>query len=105
MARWRWTRLKNDEAYQAVEELKGVLEWLGGEKMDKTQAFTKRPAGERQKTNNHAERMNRRLRFDEKARYKWRRRKSLVRFLLLRISRHVPKPNTHRHQPPPGGGG
>jgi hypothetical protein len=104
VARWRWTRLKGNRAYQAVAELKEVLDWLDGERMDKTQAFTGQPVGGRQKTNNHVERMNRRLRFDEKARYRWRRRKSIVRFVLLRISRHVPRPKT-RDQPPPRGGG
>jgi hypothetical protein len=98
-ARWRWTRLKNNEAYQAVPELKGVLDWLGPEKVDKTQAFLKQPIGERQKTNNHVERTNRRLRFDEKVRYKWRRRKSIVRWVLLRISRHVPKPKARGKEP------
>jgi len=102
VARWRWSRLKNTPEYQEVAELAEVLEWLDGEKMDKTQAFCGQPLGERQKTNNHVERMNRRLRFDEKARYKWRRRKSIVRFVLLRISRHVPRPKT---QPPPSRGG
>jgi hypothetical protein len=105
VARWRWTRLKSNEAYQAVAELKEVLEWLEGEKMDKTQAFYQQPPQRRQKTNNHVERMNRRLRFDEKTRYKWRRRKSIVRFVLLRISRHVPRPKTQEQQPPPLGGG
>jgi hypothetical protein len=105
VARWRWSRLKNNEAYQGVAELAEVLEWLDGEKWDKAQAFCAQPQAQRQKTNNHAERMNRRLRFDEKARYKWRKRKSIVRFILLRISRHVPKPKTQGQQPPPPGGG
>jgi hypothetical protein len=101
VARWRWTRLKNNEAYQAVPELKEVLEWLDEEKYNKTQAFHEQPPCERQKTNNHVERTNRKLRFDEKARYKWRQRKSIVRFVLLRISRHVPKPKTQGQHPPP----
>jgi hypothetical protein len=102
VARWRWSRLKNNQAYQAVPELKEVLEWLDEQKYTKTQAFHKQPLGKRQKTNNHVERTNRRLRFDEKTRYKWRRRKSIVRFVLLRISRHTPRPKTHgQHQPPP----
>jgi hypothetical protein len=105
VARWRWSRLKNDEAYQGVPELAAVLGWLDQEKLDKTQAFHEQPVAERQKTNNHVERMNRKLRFDEKARYKWRKRKSIVRFILLRISRHVPQPKTHQQQPPPKGGG
>jgi hypothetical protein len=104
VARWRWTRLRNNPAYQDVPELEGVLEWLTEEKFTRTQAFLDQPKGRRQKTNNHVERMNRRLRFDEKARYKWRKRKSIVRFVLLRISRHVPRPKNHDQQPPPKGG-
>jgi hypothetical protein len=103
VARWRFSRLKNNPDYQQVPELKEVLEWLDGEKLDKTQAFYDQPQAERQKTNNHVERMNRKLRFDEKARYKWRRRKSIVRFVLLKVCRHVPQPKTQ--QPPPKGGG
>jgi hypothetical protein len=103
VARWRFSRLKNNPDYQAVAELKAVLGWLDGEKLDKTQAFYDQPQAERQKTNNHVERMNRKLRFDEKARYKFRKRKSIVRFVLLKICRHVPQPKTQ--QPPPMGGG
>lgn len=102
VAQWRWSRLKNNKAYQEVPELAEVLEWLDGEKLDKTQAFYGQPKGQRQKTNNHVERMNRELRFDEKARYKWRKRKSIIRFVLLKISRHAPRPKT---QPPPSRGG
>jgi hypothetical protein len=101
VARWRWTRLKNDPEYRAVPELAQALEGLGKGKLQKTLTFLGRPVGQRQKTNNHAERMNRRLRFDEKVRYKWRRRKSIVRWVLLRISRHVPRPRTPGQQPPP----
>lgn len=102
VARWRWTRLKNDPAYQQVPELKEVLGWLDEEKFAKTQAFLKQPPAQRQKTNNHVERTNRRLRSDEKTRYKWRKCKSIVRFVLLRISRYTPRPKTHgRHPPPP----
>ena len=104
VARWRWSRLKGDGAYQRVPELQAVLGWLDQGKLDKTQAFHGQPVRERQKTNNHVERANRRLRFDEKARYKWRSRKSIVRFILLRISRHAPRPKRHEPPPPPGGG-
>jgi Transposase len=105
VARWRWSRLKNNKAYEEIPELAEVLEWLDGQKMDKTQAFCGQPEGQRQKTNNHVERTNRKLRFDEKARYKWRKRQSIVRFILLKISRHVPQPRTVEQQPPPKGGG
>jgi hypothetical protein len=37
------------------------------------------------RTNNHVERANRKLRFDEKVRYKFRARRSLDRFLRLRL--------------------
>lgn len=98
VARWRWTRLKNNAEYQAVPELREVLDWLTDEKFTKTQAFLKQPVGQRPKTNNHVERTNRKLRFDEKVRYKFRRRKSVVRFILLRISRYRPQP---KPQTPP----
>jgi Transposase len=91
VARWRWTMLLKKAAYQAVPELKEALEGLGKGKLEKTLSFLEEPEGQRQKTNNHVERMNRTLRFDEKTRYKWRSRKSIVRWVLLRISRHVPK--------------
>src|SRR5262245_9952773 len=103
VARWRWSRLKNNESFQGVPELKGLLDWMQGERLDKTQSFHRQPLGQRQKTNNHVERMNRKLRFDEKTRYKWRRRKSIVRFVLLRISRLVPQPKCHDQQPHPTG--
>ncbi len=98
VAKWRWTRLKNNPEYQKVPELAEVLEWLSDEKFDKTQAFLEQPVEMRLKTNNHVERANRRLRFDEKVRYKWRRRKSVVRFILLRISRHQPRPKSEARQ-------
>jgi hypothetical protein len=105
VARWRWARLKNNPGYRRVPELKGVLDGLSEDKFRKTQAFLKQPLEERQKTNNHVERTNRRLRFDEKVRYKWRKRKSVVRFVLLRISRYTPRPKTTGQPPtsPPGG--
>jgi hypothetical protein len=101
VARWRWTRLKNNAEYQQVPELQEVLDWLTDEKFTKTQAFLKQPVGQRQKTNNHVERTNRKLRFDEKVRYKFRRRKSVVRFVLLKIARYRPQP---KPQTPPATG-
>jgi hypothetical protein len=92
VARWRWTRLKNNQEYQKVPELKEVLDWLNEEKFQKTQAFLGQPLGYRPKTNNHVERVNRKLRFDEKVRYKFRRRKSVVRWVLLKIGRYQPQP-------------
>ena len=37
------------------------------------------------RTNNHVERTNRLFRFLEKVRYKWRRRRTLVRFVVLKL--------------------
>ena len=37
------------------------------------------------RTNNHVERTNRLFRLLEKVRYKWRRRKTLVRFVVLTL--------------------
>ncbi|MGL4554559.1 MAG: hypothetical protein ACRC33_25630, partial [Gemmataceae bacterium] len=45
-------------------------------------AFTRSPAGRQVRTNNHAARADRRARFWEELRCKWRRRKWVVRFAL-----------------------
>jgi hypothetical protein len=39
------------------------------------------------RTNNHVERANRRLRYFEKVRYKWRRRRTIVQFVVLALDR------------------
>jgi hypothetical protein len=39
------------------------------------------------RTNNHVERTNRRLRYLEKVRYKWRRRRTIVRLVVLAVDR------------------
>lgn len=46
-------------------------------------AFVQQPTDRRVRTNNHVERMNRRLRFAEKVRYRWRKRKWVVRWVVL----------------------
>jgi hypothetical protein len=61
------------------------MEMLSEEKFAKMVAFVHSPAGQRVRTNNHVERTNRRLRFLEKVRYKWRRRKTLVRFVVMKL--------------------
>jgi hypothetical protein len=104
VARWRWARIRNRAEYQGVPELRAALEGLGKGKLEKTLAFLALAPARRQRTNNHVERMNRRLRFDEKVRYRWRSRKSIVRWVLLRISRHAPRPTGRGPQPPPARG-
>ncbi len=51
--------------------------------MAKIIAFLKSLACHRVRTNNHVERVNRKLRYQEKARYKWRKRRTIVRFMVL----------------------
>jgi Transposase len=83
----RRAKLLRDEDYQRVPELLQALALLEPEKFRKMVAFTSSAAGSRTRTNNHVERTNRRLRFWEKVRYKWRRRKWVVRFVLLALDR------------------
>jgi hypothetical protein len=83
----RWAWLHRQEQFGAVPELARALEVLRLEQFEKMIAFLRSPVGQRQRTNNHVERVNRRLRYLEKVRYKWRRRRSIVRFLVLALDR------------------
>ena len=83
----RRAALVRDAGYQADPELAQALAMLTAEKFAKMAAYLRRPAGERVRTNNHVERTNRRLRHFEKVRYKWRRRRTIVRFVILAMQR------------------
>jgi transposase-like protein len=83
----RHAALLRSSGFQAVPELAKAIGRLAAEKFAKMIAFLKSPACCRVRTNNHAERVNRRLRHQEKARYKWRKRRRLVRFLVLLLDR------------------
>ncbi len=85
LARRRRTLLLKKESYQEVPELVEAMGLLKKEKFDKMVAFLHCPAGQRVRTNNHVERANRKLRYDEKVRYKFRGQRSLDRFLRLRL--------------------
>ena len=61
------------------------MEQLEEGKFAKLMAYLKNPLSQRVRTNNHVERTNRMFRFLEKVRYKWRRRKTLVRFVVLKL--------------------
>jgi transposase-like protein len=74
-----------DPAFQAVPELVKAMEQLDEEKFPKLMAYLKNPIRRRVRTNNHVERTNRMFRFFEKVRYKWRRRKTVVRFVVLAL--------------------
>ncbi len=78
-------RCRRNAKYQAIPELKEALALLEKEKFHKMIAFLRSPLARRVRTNNHVERCNRKLRYWEKVRYKWRRRRSLVRFLVLAL--------------------
>ena len=84
-ARCRRAALLRETAYRAVPELVKAMEQLDEEKFAKLMAYLNGPANRRVRTNNHVERANRMFRFLEKVRYKWRRRRTLVRFVVLRL--------------------
>jgi transposase-like protein len=81
----RRAAIVRDPAFQAVPELVKAMEQLDEEKFPKLMAYLNNPIGQRVRTNNHVERTNRMFRFLEKVRYKWRRRKTLVRFVVLTL--------------------
>lgn len=79
----RWLALDAATEYGNDPELAKALAMLTPEKFDKMIAYLESPLGQGVRTNNHAERTNRRLRYLEKVRYKWRRRRTIVRFIVL----------------------
>ena len=81
----RWRALQVNAKYQAIPELQAALGLLERAKFGKMIAFLRSPVARRVRTNNHVERCNRKLRYWEKVRYKWRRRRTLVRFLVLAL--------------------
>ncbi len=85
----RWRGLGQSAKFLAIPELNQALESLEERKFAKMIAFLRGPAWRRRmvRTNNHVERCNRKLRYWEKVRYKWRRRRTLVRFIVLALDR------------------
>jgi hypothetical protein len=81
----RRAAIVRDATFLAVPELVKALEQVSDEKFPRIMAYLRGPVGRRVRTNNHVERTNRMVRLLEKVRYKWRRRKTLVRFLVLRL--------------------
>jgi hypothetical protein len=73
------------EPCQAVPELAKALKQLDAERFPKLMAYLANPVSRRVRTNNHVERTNRMFRLLEKVRYKWRRRRALVRFVVLTL--------------------
>jgi hypothetical protein len=82
----RRAALVGEGMFHRVPELVKAMEQLSEEKFPKIMAYLRDPISRRVRTNNHVERTNRMVRFLEKVRYKWRQRKTLVRFLVLRLA-------------------
>lgn len=81
----RRAAIVRDPSFRTAPELVKAMEQLSNEKFPKLMAYLKNPLSRRVRTNNHVERTNRMFRFLEKVRYKWRRRKTLVRFVVLTL--------------------
>ncbi len=97
-ARRRHAALVSDRSFLAVPELAKAIGALGAEKFVKMIAFLKSRACHRVRTNNHVERVNRKLRYEEKARYRWRSRRTTVRFLVLLLDRCWKKERAARNR-------
>ena len=66
-----------------MPELVKAMEQVEEGKFRKLTAYLRSPLGRRMRTNHHVERTNRMFRFLEEVRYRWRWRKTLVRFVVL----------------------
>ena len=77
--------IMHDATFQAVPELAKALKQLDEQTFPKLMAYLANPVSRRVRTNNHVERTDRMFRLLEKARYKWRRRRTLVRFVVLTL--------------------
>jgi len=84
----RQAALTNHRLFLRVPELAAAMAMLQAEKFATMIAFLKSPACHRVRTNNHVERVNRKLRYQEKARSKWRKRRTIVRFVVLLLDRY-----------------
>ncbi len=84
----RHAALVVNRQFLKMPELAKALEMLAEAKFVKMVAFLKSRASRRERTNNHVERVNRKLRHEEKSRYKWRARRTTVRFLVLLMDRY-----------------
>lgn len=81
----RRAAIVRDPAFLVVPGLVKAMDQFDEEKFPKLMAYLKNPVSQRVRTNNHVERTNRMIRFWEKVRYKWRRRRTLVRFVVLKL--------------------
>ena len=85
---WKvWRRMRRSAQYRALPLLTKALEVLSKANMTKLLVYLKATPADRPKirTNNHVERCNRKLRYLEKVRYKWRRGRTIIRYVLLQF--------------------
>lgn len=86
---WKiWRRMRRHPSYLKNDSLRKALDVLKKDNMLKLLTYLNCPSSMRSKvrTNNHVERCNRTLRYLEKVRYKWRRRRTIVRHILLQFA-------------------
>jgi len=83
----RYEQWQQDAAFRAVPELAAVRAGMTVSKFAKVVAFLRSPLGQRVRTNNHVERLNRQIRSDEKVRYRWRTGRGIVRWVVLLLER------------------
>lgn len=82
-----WRRMRRNNTYLANSDLQKALDILCKENMRKLLCYLDEPPELRSRirTNNHVERCNRKIRYLEKVRYKWRKRRTIVRHILLQF--------------------
>jgi Transposase len=103
----RRSAIVREAAFRAVPELVKAMDQLDAERFPKLLAYLNSPARRRVRTNNHVERTNRLFRLLEKVRYKWRRRRTLVRFVVLTLDEvwsHRSSPKAAKFKAEPSGG-
>ncbi len=86
---WKiWRRMRRNRTYLQNEHLRKALEVLNKANMEKLLHYLDKDTALRTKvrTNNHVERCNRVIRYLEKVRYKWRRRRTIIRHILLQFA-------------------
>lgn len=87
---WKiWRSMRRRAKYLGIESLAKALEVLSKANMKKLLVYLDQPLENRTKTrtNNHVERCNRKLRYLEKVRYKWRQSKTIIKHVLLQFEK------------------
>jgi len=91
-----WRRIRRNPSYLRNKHLVKALEVLKKNNMVRFFNYLEHAVSIRSKirTNNHVERCNRVLRYLEKVRYKWRRRRTIVRHILLQFENWMQRKET-----------